>query len=140
MEADHPCIGNLRTAIRSCGLVQQVYRHALNDLLWAILEDDVLSQAAELQDAGHEVPAEDLLCLIPSGLLSSDLAEELEAIAFDVRVAQQKAEAKRELLMKEDRDRQAEADRQESKQRRRLCRSTHDKTRQEMHRHYEKPW
>ena len=117
-----------------------MYRSALGELLQGMLEEDILSQAAVFRDAGHEIPPEDLLCLIPSQLMNAGLTEEIEAIAFDVRVAQQKAEAKRELLLQEDRTRQAEAEKQESKQRRRLCRSTHDKTRQEMHKHYEKPW
>ena len=137
MEADHPSLGNLRTAVRSCSLVQKVYRRALDDLLQNLLEEEVLTQAAVLRDAGHEVPPEDLLCLIPADLLTGELGEEIEAIAFDVRVAQQKAETKRELLLQEDRNRMAEVEKQESKQRRRLCRSTHDKTRQEMHQHYE---
>ena len=146
MEADYPCLGSLRAAMRSCGLVQQVYRRAVHDMLQNALEVDVLAQAAVFRDAGHEIPAEDLLCLIPTDLLSGDLAEEIEAIASDVRVAQQKAEAKRQLLIqqdkvdKADKAEQTEAEKQESKRRRRFCRSTHDKTRQEMHRHYEKPW
>ncbi|OLP89565.1 Translational activator GCN1 [Symbiodinium microadriaticum] len=101
MEADHPSLGNLRTAVRSCSLVQKVYRRALDGLLQDLLQEEILTQAAVLRDAGHEVPPEDLLCLIPAELLTGELGEEIEAIAFDVRVAQQKAEAKRELLVQE---------------------------------------
>mmetsp|Transcript_26408 Transcript_26408/g.61290 ORF Transcript_26408/g.61290 Transcript_26408/m.61290 type:complete len:184 (+) Transcript_26408:48-599(+) len=140
VEADHPSLGNLRSAVRSAGLVQKVYRRALHGFLLGLLESETLADAALFRDAGHEIPPEDLLCFIPSDLLTSELMDEIEAMAFDVRLAQQKAQAKRDVLIQEEKANAAEAESAERKPKRRLCRSSHDKTRQEMHRQYVKPW
>eukprot|EP00434_Breviolum_minutum_P021770 symbB.v1.2.019215.t2/scaffold1565.1/size111341/2 len=107
------------------------------------------------------VPYEDLIYLIPNNLLTDELMEELQGMAEDwiesgcmkdgskerlssmhmpvvedVRIAQQKAETKQRALLVIDEPTETP----EKPRRRILCRSTHDKTRKEVHKEYEKPW
>ncbi|CAK9092469.1 unnamed protein product [Durusdinium trenchii] len=105
-------------------------------MLLGLLDKDILAQAARQEDAGQVVPFEDLVCLIPASLLSEGLISELEGMAQDVHIAQQKAETKQRALAIED----EEGDEEKQPKRRVLCRSTHDKTKQEQHKQYEKPW
>ncbi|CAK8987557.1 unnamed protein product [Durusdinium trenchii] len=136
VEAENPALLQLRLAMRQSYLVQGVYRRALRTMLLGLLDKDILAQAARQEDAGQVVPFEDLVCLIPASLLSEGLISELEGMAQDVHIAQQKAETKQRALAIED----EEGDEEKQPKRRVLCRSTHDKTKQEQHKQYEKPW
>lgn len=137
MEDENPGLLQLRLAMRQADLVQAVYRRALKMMLLGLLDRDILAQASQKEDAGQVVPYEDLIYLIPGNLLTNELMDELQGMAEDVQIAQQKAEAKQRALLVVE----TEPEETPKKPKRRiLCRSTHDKTVKEVHKEYEKPW